>query len=148
MPLLGPSFPFPSSSGWHPPASVPPVGDGPVRSRLALLWYSLSPLFCEQAWQCLRLELFMRKFSLSSFFPPSLAIPRFGLLSHVSSLRLPLGHSGLVLTLSSAARASLFSPHLLVAGASVWATSPLGVVVRLVICGVYLFIFPPNYVAL
>ena len=24
-------------------------GDGPVRSWLALLWYSLNPLFCEQA---------------------------------------------------------------------------------------------------
>ena len=32
-----------------------PAGDGPVRSRLALL----IPLFCEQAWQCLRLGLFM-----------------------------------------------------------------------------------------
>ena len=30
------------------------VGDGLVRSRLALL----SPLFCELAWQCLRLGLF------------------------------------------------------------------------------------------
>ena len=39
-------------------------GDGPVRSRLALLWYSLSPLFCEQARQCLTLELFERNFSL------------------------------------------------------------------------------------
>ena len=39
----------------------------------------------------------------------SLAIPQFGLLFHVSSLRLPSGHSGPVLTLSNAARASLFS---------------------------------------
>ena len=61
--------------------------------------------------------------------------------SRVSSLRLSSGHSGQVLTLSSAARASLFSPCLLVADASVWATSPLGVVVRCVICGFYLFIF-------
>ena len=44
-------------------------GNGPVRSWLALLWYSLNPLFCEQAQLCLRLELFMGKFSLSvSFF--------------------------------------------------------------------------------
>ena len=68
--------------------------------------------------QCLRLELFVGKFSfsLSSFFiylSLSLAFPRFGLLSHVSSLRLPSGHSGLVLTLSNAAHTSLFSPHLL-----------------------------------
>ena len=33
-------------------------GEGPVHSWLALLWYSLSPLFCERAWLCLRLELF------------------------------------------------------------------------------------------
>ena len=71
-------------------------GDGPVRSRLALPWYSFSPLFCEQAQQCLRLEVFVRKFSL--FF--SLAIPQFGFLAHVTSLRFSSGHSGPVLTLS------------------------------------------------
>ena len=45
-------------------------GDGPVYSRLALLWYSLNPLFCEQARLCLRLELLVGKFflSLSLFF--------------------------------------------------------------------------------
>ena len=63
------------------------------------------------------------------------------MLSHVSSLRLPSGHSGPVLTLSSAACTSLSSPLLLVADVSSWATSPLGVVVRRVICGFYLFIF-------
>ena len=63
------------------------------------------------------------------------------MLSHVSSLRLPSGHSGPVVTLSNAAHTSLFSPHLLVADASVWTTSPLGVAVRCVICGFYLFIF-------
>ena len=47
----------------------PRRGNGPVHSRLALLWYSLNPLFCEQARLCLRLEFFMTKFSLSlSFF--------------------------------------------------------------------------------
>ena len=40
----------------------------PVHSWLTLLWYSLSPLFCDQAQQCLRLELFVGKFSLSLFF--------------------------------------------------------------------------------
>ena len=40
------------------------------------------------------------------------AIPQSGLLSQVSSLRLPLGHSGPVLTLSKGVSASLFSPHL------------------------------------
>ena len=39
-----------------------------------------------------------------------------------------------------------FSPHLLVADASVWGTSLLGVAVRHVICGV--FFFSPGYVAL
>ena len=91
----------------------------------------------------------MGKCSLSLFpiFFFSLCLSQFGLLSQVSSIRLPSGHSGPILTLSSAARTSLFSPHLLVADKSVWATSPLGVVVRPVICGVYLF-FPPGYVAL
>ena len=56
------------------PLCLWPAGDGPVRSQLALLWYSISPLFCEQAWQCLRLEIFAGKFSsLSlSFFSSSL----------------------------------------------------------------------------
>ena len=54
------------------------------------------------------------------------AIPQPGLLAQVGSLRLPSGHSGLVLTLSSAAPASLPSPRLLVAGAGVCAASPLG----------------------
>ena len=45
-----------------------------------------------------RLKIFVGKFSLSFFL--SLAILQFGLLSHVSSLRLSSGHSGLVLTLN------------------------------------------------
>ena len=47
---------------WLPPTPTPaclsPVGHGPVRSQVALLWYLLSPLFCERAWQCLRFGLF------------------------------------------------------------------------------------------
>ena len=118
------------------------MGDGTVCNLLSLLWYSLSPLFCEQAQECLRLELYMRKFSLSLFFSLSLAIPQFGLLSHVSSLRLSSGHSGQVLTLSNAACTSQFSPRLLVADTSFWAISPLGVAVRHVICGVFCFFLP------
>ena len=85
----------------------------------------------------------MGKFSLSlcSLFFFSLAIPQFGLLSHVSSLRLPSGHSGPVLTLSNAAHASLSSLCLLVEDASVWGTSLLGVAVRHVICGFSFFIY-------
>ena len=45
--------------------------DGPVCSWLALLWYSLNPLFYEQARLHLRLELCSGKLSLS-FFPLSL----------------------------------------------------------------------------
>ena len=70
-----------------------------------------------------------------------MAIPQSGLLSQVSSLRMPLGHSGPVLTLSNAAYASLSSPRLLVVDVSIWAASPLGVAVKHVICGVYLFIY-------
>ena len=62
------------------------------------------------------------------------AIPQSGLLAQVSSLRLPSGHSGPVLTLSNAARTSLPSPCLLVAGAGVCAASPLGVTVGHIIC--------------
>ena len=39
--------------------------DEPVCSQLALPWYSFIPLFCEVARLCLRLELFVGKFSLS-----------------------------------------------------------------------------------
>ena len=59
----------------------------------------------------------------------------------------PSGHSGPVLTLSSAACTSLFSPCLLVADLSIWAMSLLRVTVRHIICGLYLF-FPPSYVDL
>ena len=138
--LWGRDCSSPSDSGCHPPASVPPAGDEPVHSQLALLWYSLIPLFCERTWQCLRLELFAGKFFLS-LFSLSLAIPQFWLLSHVSSLRLSSRHSGPVVPLSSVVHASLFSPHLLVEDMSIWATSPLGVAVRHLICGLICVIF-------
>ena len=151
--LWGQDCSSPSGSGCCPPASLALAGDGPVNSQLALFWCSLSPLFCEWTQQCLKLELFAGKFFLSfflflsffSFF--SLAIPQFGLLSHVSSLRLSSGHSGPLLTLNNANHTSLFSPCLLVADACVWATYLLGVVFRYMICGFYLF-FPPGYVVL
>ena len=112
---------------WLPlPACHRSGGDGPVHSRLALL----SPLFCEQAWWCLSLGLFT-----------GVAIPGSGLLSQLSSLRLPSGHSGPVLTLRNAACIFLPSPHLLVADAGVCAASPLGVTIGCVICGFKLFIY-------
>ena len=80
-------------------------------------WLSLfSPLFCAQAWQCLRLGLALLM----------VAVMQSGFLAQVSSLRLPSGHSGLVLTLGHAAYTSLSSARLLVAGAGVSAASPLG----------------------
>ena len=133
-----------------PICPLPPAGDGLVLRLLALLWYLLSPLFCEQAWQCLRSGLsWDSSLSLSPFFcSVSLAIPQSGLLSHVSSLRLPSGQSGPVLTLSNEARSSMVSPLSLVSDASVWDTSLLGIAIRHIICGIYLFIYLPSYVAL
>ena len=54
------------------------------------------------------------------------AIPQSGFLAQVNSLRLSSGHSGSVLTLGNAARASLPSPRLLVVDAGVCAASVLG----------------------
>ena len=150
--------PSPSSSGCYPPASLLLARDGPISSWLVLLWYSLSPLFCEWARQCLRLELFMGKFSLSLSLSIYLFIFLPLWLSHSLYCYLmlapsdcphsgPSGHSGPVLTLSSAACTSLFSPCLLVADLSIWATSLLRVTVRHIICGLDLF-FPPSYVDL
>ena len=87
----------------------------------------------------------MRPSNSLRIHPVALPFPQFGLLSHVSSLRLSPGHSVLVLILSSAVHASLFSPCLLVVDTSICATSPLGVAVRCVICGIF---FLPGYVAL
>ena len=74
------------------------------------------------------------------------AIPQFGLLSQVSSLRLPSGHSGPVLTLSNAARTSLPSLCLLVVGAGICAASLLGGNYRwardLWVLIIYLFFLP------
>ena len=125
--VLGPKFaPFPSPL---PPASS---RAGLVHGQQALLWTCSDPLFCERRAVCLGQLIF----SLSS------AIPQFKLISHKSSLRLPSGHSGLVLTLSNATRSSLFCPHLLVVDVGVWGTFLLGVAFRHVICGFYLFFLP------
>ena len=77
-------------------------------------------------------------------------IPQSGLLAQVNSLRLPSGHSGLVLTLSNAAHTSLPSPRLLVAGAGICAASLLEELpLDTYSVGFnYLFIFPPSYVVL
>ena len=127
--------------------------EGSVCSLLALLWYSLNPLFCD--WARLHIRAFCTftgKFSFFFFFfflPPSLVIPQFGLLSHISSLRLSSGYLAPVLTLSNnyAAHTSLSSFCSLVVDVSIWATSPLAVAVRHYSLFVCLF-FPPGYVAL
>ena len=96
--------------------------------RWASLLPASSPLVLAQSfahflWES-SLSLFL---SLSSFsFSLSLAIPQFVFLSQISSLRLPSGHSGKVLTLSNAARASLPSPCLLVADVDICDSSLLG----------------------
>ena len=118
------------------------VGEGwgrAVHSRLALFWYSLNPLFCEQA--RLRVRTFCGEVLVFSL---SLAMAQFGLLSQVSSLRLSSGHSGLVHILSTdyAACTSLPIPCSLVAEVNLWATSPLAVAVRCVFCVCVFFFLP------
>ena len=124
---LGPRLP-PSSPGC--PRSLSLAGDGPVRNLLPLL----SPLFCEQTCWYLSLGVFT-----------GVAILGPGLLFHVSSLRLPWGHSGLVLTLNNAACTFLPSPLLLGTDAGVCAASPLGVTIGHVICGFTFFIYFSSY---
>ena len=116
-------------------------GEGPVCSQLALLWYLLSPLFCEQAWQCLRLELFAGKFSLSFF--PSLC------LSHTLGCYLTLAPQIALRSFrpslypEHAAHAPLFSPSLLADSQLLWEL-PLGAYS----VGGFVFFFPRGYVAL
>ena len=83
-------------------------GAGP--QLLALVWYSLSPLFYERARLLVKSEFFPGKLSPFLFvclfvfcfvlFFYSLSILQFGLLSHISRLRFFSGHSGQILTLS------------------------------------------------
>ena len=140
------SSPLPSSSGCPRLPLSFWWGEGTLRSQLALPWYLFNPLLCEQTRLQVRAFHGRVLFSLSL----SLVIPQFGLLSHVSSLRLSSGHSGPLLTLSTncAAHASLSGPCLLVVDASVWAASPLAVAVRHLFCGFFFFFFPAGYVAL
>ena len=88
IPSLGMGLPL-SGPGCHPPASLPPAGDGPVSCWLAVLWYSLSPLSVA-AWQNIRLGLFVGKFSLSSL---SLSLSLSLWLSHSSGCYLTLAPS-------------------------------------------------------
>ena len=112
------------------PSPLPPGGAGRVRCIASSSLDLLGPFVLRTA---------------GSVFGPvnylSLAISQFKLVTHKSSLRLSSGHSGLVLTLSNAARSSPFCPHLLVADVGVCGTFLLGVAFRHVICAFYL-LFP------
>ena len=111
-------------------------GDGLVCSQLALLWCLCNPLFCEWASLRLRLELFAGKYSLSLFFSlsgyptvwvavsrelPQIVLRAFrpGPYPKQWSLYLPVQRWRL----------------------SIWASSPLGVVVRGIFCVLFCF-FP------
>ena len=96
---------------------------------------------CEKVLNLISNQANEKENQIEVFLSLLLSIPQFKLLSHVSSLRLPSGHSGPVLTLSNAARSSLFR-RLLVADAGVWGTFLLGVAFRPVFCGFYLFFLP------
>ena len=92
---------LPSSSGCHPPASLPSVwgGASPQLASSSLVFAQSFVLWASPALPWVR--AFRREvlsLSLSLFL--SLAIPQFGFLSHFSPLRLSSRHSGLVLTLS------------------------------------------------
>ena len=83
---------------------------------------------------------FHRKVSLSLFF--------FLWLSHSLGCYITLTPSDYpqgfqALSILSMQPASLFSPCLLVAKASIWATSPLAVVVRCLVCVLFCFLFLP-----
>ena len=92
-----------------------------------------SPLVFNLVW----LESFTGK--VFFFFFVSLAIPWFGLLCRISSLRLSSGHSSPVLTLrtNDAAHTSLSSPNLLVVDTNIWAPSPLLAAVTRIFFGVF-----------
>ena len=114
----------------------PAAGEGPVCSWLPLLWYLLNPLFCEWASLCVRLEPFMRKFFFFffSFFPLWLSHSFGGYLTYLPQIVLRAFRPSPYL--KHATHASLSRPSSLVADASKWATSPLGVAVRSIL-GVY-----------
>ena len=117
---------------WLSHAYLSAFGEGEpytaASSQLAVLWYSLNPLLCEHTrGHHVVLEPFEGKF----FFFLSLWSPWFGLLSHISSLRLSSGNSGPVLGMSLHATSS----------------SPLVVAVRHIFCG-FCFFFSPGCVAL
>ena len=67
-PLWGPDCPLPALAAL---TCLSPVGDGLVRSRLALL----SPLFCEQTWRCLESESEVAQLCLTLCDPMDCSLP-------------------------------------------------------------------------
>ena len=143
MPSLGPKLPL-AFQLWLSPGCLSASSGGGVGPQLAsspLVFTQSFVLWAGQAVPQSFLRDCSHSLSLSFFFFYFfLAIPQFLLLSHISSLGLPSGHSGPVLTLSNAAGASLFSPCSLLANASDWATSRK--------LWVLFFFSPPGYVVL
>ena len=113
MQSLWPSLPLSP----HPCLQWGWAGPLPVSSSLDLL----GPFVLQKA---------SSVFGPGNYLSLSLAVPQFRLVTPKSSLRLLSGHSGLVLTLSNAARSSHFRPHLLVVDAGIWGTFLLGVAFR------------------
>ena len=120
--------------------------DGPVCSWLALLWYSLNPLFYEQARLHLRLELCSGKLSLSFFSLSGYPTVWVTLSCYLLQIVLRAFRPGPYP--KDATCVWLFSPRLLLSDASIWATSLLGVTVRCIFCFFFFFFLPPGYVAL
>ena len=102
-----------------------------------------SPLIFTQSFVLRAGQAFRRKVL---FFFFSLAIPQFGLLSHVSSFRLSSGQWSFTLrawsfslSTNDAAHSSLSSPCSLVADVSIWTTFLLAVAVRHIFCVLFCF---------
>ena len=119
MPPLGPRLPLAFGSSCH--SLEWGEGAGPQPASSPLVFAQSFVLWVGQAAPYVRaLHRKILSFSLSL----SLAIPQFGLLSHVSSLRLSSGHSGLVVTLSVQPAPSCPAP------ASWWWTQVSGLLLR------------------
>ena len=82
--------PLSSSFGCHTPASQSPVGERDLYAA-GLLSFGIRSIICSVSRRGCELEPSVGKFSPFFFFSPSLVIPQFGLLSHVSSFRLSFG---------------------------------------------------------
>ena len=133
VPSLGPRLPL-AFRLWLPPASLPLKGDGPVNS----CWLSsgIRSVLCSASRPGCALELFVGKSPPLSFSP---------WLSHSLGCYLALAPSDCPQGIQAQSLPYTGSPRLPVqpllagGGSSIWATSPLGVAVRCIFCGFFLF---------